>query len=57
MIDSFENLTNNEKAHRKKKAPFGAMKIIQDEILKTGKFDKDIFTDLCLSLLGKRKYS
>jgi HD-GYP domain-containing protein (c-di-GMP phosphodiesterase class II) len=57
IIDCFDNLTNNEKLHRKKKDPFSAMKIIQDEILKEGLFDKYIFKDLCLSLLGKSKYS
>jgi len=57
IIDCFDNLTNNEKLHRKKKDPFGALKIIQDEILKEGHFDQYIFKDLCLSLLGKSKYS
>jgi len=57
IIDCFDNLTNNEKLHRKKKDPFSAMKVIQDEILKEGLFDKYIFKDLCLSLLGKSKYS
>ena len=57
IIDCFDNLTNNEKLHRKKKDPFSAMKTIQDEILTEGLFDKYIFKDLCLSLLGKSKYS
>ena len=57
LIDCFDNLTNNVKSHRKKKDPFGAMKIIQNEILKEDLFDKYIFKDLCLSLLGKSKYS
>lgn len=56
MIDSFENLTNNEKAHRRKEEPFGAMKIIQNEILETGKFDRGIFSGLCMSLLGRKNY-
>ena len=36
---------------------FESMKRIQAEILKEGKFDKTIFIDLCLSLLGKSKFS
>ena len=57
MLDCFDNLTNTEKRHRKKENPFGALKIIQDETLKEGKFDKNIYRDLCLSLIGKRKYT
>jgi HD-GYP domain-containing protein (c-di-GMP phosphodiesterase class II) len=57
MVDCFDSLTNSEKTHRKKKEPFGALKTIQDEILTQGKFDKNIFKELCLSLYGKGKYS
>lgn len=57
ILDSFDNLTNTHKTHRKKEEPFGALKIIQNEMLKEGKFDKEIFRDLCLSLIGKKSYS
>jgi len=57
IIDCFDNLTNTEKKHRKMEASFESMKKIQTEILEAGKFDKDIFIDLCLSLLGKSKFS
>ena len=57
MIDSFDSLTNTEKKHRKKEGSFSALRIIQDEMLKEGKFDKTIFRDLCLSLIGQRKYN
>ena len=57
IVDCFDNLTNNEKTHRKKKEPFGALKTIQDEIIERGNFNKDIFKDLCLSLYGKSRYS
>ena len=57
MIDCFDSLTNSKKIYRRKKDPFSALKLIQDEMLDMGKFDKEIFTELCLSLLGKTKYS
>jgi HD-GYP domain-containing protein (c-di-GMP phosphodiesterase class II) len=53
LIDSFDNLTSNEKAHRKKRKPFDAMLLIKNEVLNEGRFDKAIYKDLCLSL-GKR---
>ncbi|MFH1984661.1 MAG: HD domain-containing phosphohydrolase [Pseudomonadota bacterium] len=57
MIDCFDSLTNSKKIYRRKKDPFSALKLIQDEMLHMGKFDKVIFKDLCLSLFGKTKYS
>jgi HD superfamily phosphohydrolase YqeK len=57
MLDCFDNLTNTQKAHRRKEDPFGALRIIQNEILEEGKFDKEIFRNLCLSLVGKRQYA
>jgi HD-GYP domain-containing protein (c-di-GMP phosphodiesterase class II) len=55
LIDSFDNLISSETSHRKKKNPFDAMKMIQNEILKEAKFDKKIFKDFCLSLSEKFK--
>jgi HD-GYP domain-containing protein (c-di-GMP phosphodiesterase class II) len=57
MLDCFDNLTNTYKEHRKMEGPFGALRIIQNEIQNDGKFDKEIFRDLCLSLVGKRQYT
>jgi len=57
IIDSFDNLTNTEKTHRKKEGSFSALRVIQDEMQKDGKFDKAIFRDLCLSLIGQRQYN
>lgn len=57
IADCFEDLINTEKKHRKRREPFEALKIVQDEILREGKFDKDIFKNFCLSLLGKTRYS
>lgn len=57
MFDSFDNLTCTEKEHRKREDPFSALRIIQKEILTDGKFDKTIFRDACLSLLGKKQYT
>jgi len=57
IIDCFDNLTHTQRLHRKKEDPFGSMKRIQTEILEAGKFDKDLFIELCLSLLGKNKFS
>ncbi len=50
LIDSFDSLTNSEKTHRKKRNPFDAMKVIKDDVLKLGRFDKEIYKELCLSL-------
>ena len=50
IVDSFEQLTYSEKKYRKAKKPFDAMSIIKSETLKKGKFNKEIFKDLCLSL-------
>ena len=55
-MECFDNLTNSEKPHRKRKEPFGSMKLIQDEIFEEGKFDKSIFKDFCLSLLEKGRF-
>lgn len=57
IIDSFDNLTNTERQHRKKEGSFSALRVIQNDMLKDGKFDKIIFRDLCLSLIGQRKYN
>lgn len=57
ILDSFDSLTCTEKLHRKKENPFGALRIVQEEIMADGKFDKTIFRDICLSLIGKRQYS
>jgi response regulator RpfG family c-di-GMP phosphodiesterase len=57
ILDCFDNLTNTHKAHKKNEGPFGALKIIQKEILQEKKFDKEIFRNLCLSLVGKRRYN
>ena len=50
FIDSFDNLTNSEKTHRKRKRPFDAMLLIKDEVLAKGRFDKAIYKDMCLCL-------
>jgi hypothetical protein len=55
LIDSFDNLTNSEKTHRKKRNPFDAMMLIKNEVLNDGRFDKGIYKDLCLSL-GKKPF-
>jgi len=52
IINSFEHITYREKSYRKAKRPFDAMSIIKDETLQQGKFDKEIFSDLCKSLVG-----
>lgn len=57
MLDSFESLTNTEKQHRKRKKPFNALKIVQDEILKFGRHDKTVFRKFCLSLKGKNNFT
>ena len=57
LVDCFESLTNTERLHRKKKDPFGALKLIQREIMEYGKFDKLLFKNLCLSLKEKSKYT
>lgn len=56
IIDTFEQLTFNEKKHRKRREPFGALKLIQDEVLADGSYDKDIFKGVCLSLVGKGRF-
>ena len=56
LIDSFTNLISSEKAHRNKKEPFDAMKMIQNEILEEGKFDKNIYKNLLFSLSGKKRF-
>ena len=53
LIDSFDNLTSSEKAHRKKRKPFDAMLMIRNEVLNEGRFDKAIYRELCL-ILGKK---
>jgi HD-GYP domain-containing protein (c-di-GMP phosphodiesterase class II) len=55
LLDSFDSLTNSEKTHRKKKKPFDAMMLIKTEVLNDGRFDRDIYKALCLSL-GKKPY-
>jgi HD-GYP domain-containing protein (c-di-GMP phosphodiesterase class II) len=50
LIDSFDSLTNSEKSHRKKRKPFDALMVIKDDVLKLGRFDKDLYKDLCLTL-------
>jgi HD-GYP domain-containing protein (c-di-GMP phosphodiesterase class II) len=55
LLDSFDNLTNSEKTHRKKKKPFDAMMLIKTEVLNDGRFDRDIYKSLCLSL-GKKPF-
>jgi HD-GYP domain-containing protein (c-di-GMP phosphodiesterase class II) len=50
LINSFDQLTNSEKEHRKKKKPFDAMMTIKNEVINKGQFDKIIFKNLCLSL-------
>lgn len=57
LIDSFDNLIGSEKSHRKKKEPFDAMKMIQNEVLEEGKFDKKIYKNLLLSLSGKTRFN
>ena len=49
IINSFEQLAYREKKYRKAKQPFDAMSIIKDETLKQGKFNKEIFINLCKS--------
>jgi HD-GYP domain-containing protein (c-di-GMP phosphodiesterase class II) len=56
IIDAFEQLTFNEKAHRKKREPFGALKLIQSEILSRANYDKEIFKGVCQSLVGKSRF-
>lgn len=56
IIDAFEQLSFHEKRHRKKREPFGALKLIQDEILTDGNYDKEIFKEVCLSLVGKSRF-
>jgi len=53
LIDSFDNLISSEKAHRRKKGPFDALKVIQNEVLAEEKFDEKIFKNLLMSLSGK----
>ncbi len=53
LIDSFDSLVSSERDHRKIKKPFDAMSLIKSEVLKEGRFDRNIFKDLCLSLAGK----
>jgi HD-GYP domain-containing protein (c-di-GMP phosphodiesterase class II) len=53
LVDSFDNLTNSERTHRKKRNPFDAMKLIKNEVLNDGRFDRGIYKNLCLSL-GKK---
>lgn len=50
LIDSYENLTQREKVHRKVKSPFETLNLIKDEVLRYGKFDRAIFKDLCTCL-------
>lgn len=57
LLDSFDSLTCTERKHRKKVNPFGALTIMQKEILKTGRYDRAIFRDTCLSLLNKENYA
>lgn len=57
LLDSFDSLTCTEKKDRKKVNPFGALSIMQEEIKKTGRYDKMIFKDTCLSLLNKENYT
>ena len=52
IIDSFEQLAYSENKYRKAKRPFDAMSIIKSETLQNGKFDKEIFKNLCLSFSG-----
>jgi HD-GYP domain-containing protein (c-di-GMP phosphodiesterase class II) len=56
IIDAFEQLTFNEKAHRKRREPFGALNLIQSEILSRGNYDREIFKGVCLSLVGKSRF-
>lgn len=57
IIDSFEQLAFNEKLHRQKREPFGALQLIQKEILTHGKYDKEVFKGVCLSLVGKSRFA
>ncbi|MDJ0781468.1 MAG: HD domain-containing phosphohydrolase [Desulfosarcinaceae bacterium] len=57
IVDTFEQLTFNEKTHRQRREPFGALKLIQDEMLREGNYDKEIFRGLCLSLVGKSRFA
>ncbi len=50
LIDSFEHLSGSRKIHREMKNSFSALSLIQNEVIKEGKFDRGIFKDLCLSL-------
>lgn len=50
LIDSYDSLTNSEKVHRKKRNPFDAMVVIKDDVLRQGRFDKNIYKNLCLTL-------
>jgi HD-GYP domain-containing protein (c-di-GMP phosphodiesterase class II) len=56
IIDAFEQLTFNEKAHRKRREPFGALKLIQSEILSRGNYDTEIFKGVCQSLVGRSRF-
>lgn len=50
LIDSFDSLTSSEKTHRRRKKPFDAMMVIREETQDLGRFDKEIFYKLCMSL-------
>ena len=50
LIDSFDSLTSSEKTHRRRRKPFDALMVIRKEVLDLGRFDKEIFSNLCLSL-------
>lgn len=57
LIDSFENLTNTEKKHRKRMEPFDALNKMKHEVLVEGRYYKKVFKEFCLSLSGKFRYS
>ncbi len=50
LIDSYEYLTHQEKAHRKTKTPFETLNFIKNEVICEGKYNKTIFKELCTCL-------
>ncbi len=51
LIDSYEPLTYRDKSFRKAQSPYNSLQLIKQEVLE-GKFDKNIFRDLCSCMIS-----
>lgn len=51
LLDSYEPLTYRDKTYRKARRPFDSLQLIKQEVMQ-GKFQTDLFKDLCACLTG-----